>query len=62
MVLRFVDESANISEEFVQFCSTKKITGEVIVRTILSKLNYWGIDIVGQRIQFTQSSLDTDTS
>ena len=45
MVLRFVDESANIREEFVQFCSTERITREVIARTILSKLNDWGLDI-----------------
>ena len=45
IVLRFVDESVNIREEFVQFCSTERITGEVIATTILSKLNDWGLDI-----------------
>ena len=44
IALRFVDELATIREEFVQFCSTERIT-EVIPSTILSNLNDWGLDI-----------------
>ena len=44
-IVRFVDEQATIREEFVQFCSTERTTGEVIASTILSKLNDWGFDI-----------------
>ena len=37
-VLRFVDKDSNIREEFLDFQSTERITGEVISQLILGKL------------------------
>ena len=42
---------SNIREEFLDFQSTERITGEVISQLILGKLEQWGLDISHYRGQ-----------
>ena len=62
IVSRFADQTTNIREEFVQFGSTERITGEVIASTILSKLNDWGLDIEDCRGQGYDSATNISSA
>ena len=42
---------SKIREEFLDFQSTERITGEVITQLILGKLEQWGLDISHYRGQ-----------
>ena len=44
IVIRFVDVSCNIREEFLEFVTTDRITGEVLANKIKETLVKWGID------------------
>ena len=45
IVLRFVDSNCNIREEFLDFISTERITGEVLAHAIKESLNRFDLDI-----------------
>ena len=45
LVLRFVDQSNSIREEFVDFVQGERITGEVLASSILNKIESYGLDI-----------------
>ena len=45
LVLRFVDQSNSIREEFVDFVQVERITGEVLASSILNKIESYGLDI-----------------
>ena len=44
-VLRCVDKHNAIREEFLDFSSVDRITGEFLADLIISKLNFWGLSI-----------------
>lgn len=44
IVLRFVDSSCDIREEFLEFITTDRITGEVLAGKIKEALTKWGLD------------------
>ena len=44
IVLRFVDSSCDIREEFLEFINTDRITGEVLAGKIKEALTKWGLD------------------
>ena len=51
LCVRFVDESDNIREEFLEFCSLKRITGEVIAKEIKNKCAQFNLNLDNLRGQ-----------
>lgn len=45
IILRFVDKTASIREEFLTFVACEDITGETLANNIMQKLQDWGLDI-----------------
>ena len=45
IVFRFVDSSLQIREEFIEFKSTERITGECLARLILDSIKSLGLDV-----------------
>ena len=51
LVLRFVDQSNSIREEFVDSVQGERITGEVLASSILNKIESYGLDVRNGRGQ-----------
>ena len=51
IVLRFIDSNCNIREEFLDFISTERITGEVLAHAIKELLNRFDLVIQNCRGQ-----------
>ena len=51
MAIRLVDSEGSISEEFMDFISVDRITGEVLSSAIMARLQSWDIPITNCRGQ-----------
>lgn len=51
LCIRFVDNKCNIREEFIQFSSLSRITGEAIASTVFRDLEQLGLDVCNIRGQ-----------
>ena len=62
LAVGFVDSNMQIREEFLDFITVEKITGESLSTAILKHLGRWGLDIMNSRGQGYDGSSNMSSS